>query len=64
MTSQTVKSNIDTTINSNLFSKDGNTFIGWNTNADGSGNAYSNNGSINIDLDDQYYIFYIYMVIQ
>ena len=48
MTSQTVKSNIDTTINSNLFSKDGNTFIGWNTNADGSGNAYSNNGSINI----------------
>ena len=49
MTDQSIVSGVATTLTTNTFTKNGYTFAGWNTNADGtSGTAYSNGQSVTI----------------
>ena len=50
MSAQTVPYNTATALNANGFSKSGYTFTGWNTKADGSGDAYA--GGANITVTD------------
>ena len=51
MESQIFESGISTEINDNTFVRDGYIFVGWNTEADGSGIAYDENSTL-IDLQE------------
>lgn len=51
MAAQVVHAGQATTLKENTFTKAGMSFKGWNTKADGSGTAYTNGGSININAD-------------
>lgn len=48
MEKETVQERTDYTIPGNLFARDGYEFIGWNTQADGSGDSYNPNDIISL----------------
>ena len=52
---QSVKSGVDTKLETNSFSRTGYTFKGWNTSADGSGTAYANGATVNVSKDTVLY---------
>ena len=51
MPAQSVYEGINTQLNANEFSRSGYSFTGWNTNANGGGTGYSNQGSVNLTGD-------------
>ena len=51
MAAQVVHVNKDENLKANTFTRAGMSFKGWNTKADGSGTAYANKASININAD-------------
>ena len=55
MDPQTMSASTDTTLNSNLFVREGYTFDGWNTDPDGNGTAYSDGATINFAEDTTLY---------
>lgn len=48
MEPQTVTANTETALNENTFTRDGFTFNGWNTAADGTGDSYADGATINL----------------
>ena len=48
MPSQTVTAKKDTALNANTFTRDGFTFNGWNTAADGTGDSYADGATVNL----------------
>ena len=48
---QSVTSGTDTVLNANTFTRDGYTFAGWNTAADGTGTAYADGATVNLTED-------------
>jgi len=51
MAAQTFEEGVSQSLAANTFTRDGCTFIGWNTNADGSGTFYTNKQSITLTQD-------------
>ncbi len=49
MDSQTIAASTDARLNPNTFTREGYTFTGWNTQADGTGTPYADGATINID---------------
>lgn len=52
---QSVESGVDTKLETNSFSRTGYTFKGWNTSADGSGTAYANGVTVNVNKNTVLY---------
>ena len=52
---QSVESGVDTKLETNSFSRTGYTFKGWNTSADGSGTAYANGATVNVNKNTVLY---------
>ncbi|MBQ7946501.1 MAG: InlB B-repeat-containing protein, partial [Bacteroidales bacterium] len=51
MPAQTLEAGVSQALAANTFTRDGYVFTGWNTNADGSGNSYTNKQSITLTQD-------------
>lgn len=49
MEDQKVTPSVDVVLNANSYTREGYTFVGWNTEADGSGTAYEENTLVNIE---------------
>ena len=48
MPSQTVNAKTDTALNANTFTREGYSFTGWNTAADGTGDSYADGATVNL----------------
>lgn len=55
MDAQTFTSGEAAALTANTFTRDGYTFSGWNTSADGSGTSYADNASVTLDSDTTLY---------
>ena len=55
MTTQTVTAKKDTALNANTFTREGYSFTGWNTKADGTGTAYADKATVNFSADTTLY---------
>ncbi len=51
MLNQSIYANVATSLNSNTYARDGYTFIGWNTQSDGSGIQYEDMGTVTLTQD-------------
>ena len=51
MDAQTVTASTDTALTANIFTREGYTFTGWNTEADGSGTPYEDEATVNLTED-------------
>jgi len=60
MTSQSVMLGSNTTLISNAFSKEGASFVGWNTEPDGTGTSYPNNYAIVSDFGNENDVITLY----
>jgi uncharacterized repeat protein (TIGR02543 family) len=54
-TTQSIYSGISAALTANTFSRTGFTFAGWNTSANGTGDSYSNSGSVTFAVDTTLY---------
>ncbi len=59
MKNQTIKIDEDTALETNTFTRDGYTFAGWNTAADGTGTAYDDKAIVNLSEDITLYAQWI-----
>lgn len=55
MTPQTVNAKTDTALNANSFTREGYSFTGWNTKADGTGTPYADKAIVSFDADTTLY---------
>ena len=55
MPSQTVNAKTDTALNANTFTREGYSFTGWNTKADGTGTPYADKAIVSFDADTTLY---------
>ena len=55
MTPQTVNAKTDTALNANSFTREGYSFTGWNTEADGTGTPYDDKEIVSFDADTTLY---------
>ena len=55
MTPQTVNAKTDTALNENSFTREGYSFTGWNTKADGTGTPYADKAIVSFDADTTLY---------
>ena len=51
MDDQSIESGIDTVLNTNTFTREGHTFTGWNTSEDGTGTAYADGATVNLNTN-------------
>lgn len=51
MDDQSIESGIDTVLNTNTFTREGYTFTGWNTSEDGTGTAYADGATVNLNTN-------------